>query len=189
MKKGIFLVFIFIFVFSLLGCGNTDNTRVNEVIELIDNIPAENEITLSIEGDILYVRDRYEVLTEEEKPKVTNYDKLEKAEKIVQSLRQKQDLLIEEIEMLIDELPTKNSISLRQEQDFIDIEDLLSQLSEEALEEIPNLEEYRVKKEKYDQLVFEKETKEKAKEIYNECGTIRKILISSINTAKQNIDK
>ena len=28
-----------------------------------------------------------------------------------------------------------------------------------------------------------------AKEIYNECGTIRKMLISSINTAKQNMDK
>ena len=31
--------------------------------------------------------------------------------------------------------------------------------------------------------------KDKAKEIYNECGTIRKMLISSINTAKQNIEK
>ena len=30
---------------------------------------------------------------------------------------------------------------------------------------------------------------DKAKEIYNECGTIRKMLISSINTAKQNSDK
>ena len=29
----------------------------------------------------------------------------------------------------------------------------------------------------------------KAKEIYNECGTIRKMLISSINTAKQNSSK
>ncbi len=28
-----------------------------------------------------------------------------------------------------------------------------------------------------------------AKEIYTECGTIRKMLISSINTAKQNMDK
>ena len=28
-----------------------------------------------------------------------------------------------------------------------------------------------------------------AKDIYNECGTIRKMLISSINTAKQNMDK
>ena len=28
-----------------------------------------------------------------------------------------------------------------------------------------------------------------AKEIYSECGTIRKILISSINTAKQNAEK
>lgn len=28
--------------------------------------------------------------------------------------------------------------------------------------------------------------KENAKEIYNECGTIRKMLISSINTAKKN---
>ena len=27
-----------------------------------------------------------------------------------------------------------------------------------------------------------------AKDIYNECGTIRKMLISSINTAKQNIE-
>ena len=26
-------------------------------------------------------------------------------------------------------------------------------------------------------------------DIYNECGTIRKMLISSINTAKQNMDK
>ena len=31
--------------------------------------------------------------------------------------------------------------------------------------------------------------RETAKEIYNQCGTIRKILISSINTAKQNMDK
>lgn len=29
--------------------------------------------------------------------------------------------------------------------------------------------------------------RENAKEIYNECGTIRKMLISSINTAKKNI--
>ena len=28
-----------------------------------------------------------------------------------------------------------------------------------------------------------------AKKLYNQCGTIRKILISSINTAKQNTDK
>ena len=28
-----------------------------------------------------------------------------------------------------------------------------------------------------------------AKDIYNECGTIRKMLISSINTAKQNMGK
>ena len=28
-----------------------------------------------------------------------------------------------------------------------------------------------------------------AKDIYNECGTIRKMLISSINTAKQNAEK
>ena len=31
--------------------------------------------------------------------------------------------------------------------------------------------------------------RDKAKEIYNECGTIRKMLISSINTAKQNMNK
>ena len=31
--------------------------------------------------------------------------------------------------------------------------------------------------------------KENAKKIYNECGTIRKMLISSINTAKKNTDK
>lgn len=29
--------------------------------------------------------------------------------------------------------------------------------------------------------------REKAKEIYNKCGTIRKMLISSVNTAKENI--
>ena len=28
-----------------------------------------------------------------------------------------------------------------------------------------------------------------AKDLYNQCGTIRKMLISSINTAKQNTDK
>ena len=31
--------------------------------------------------------------------------------------------------------------------------------------------------------------REQTKEIYNECGTIRKMLISSINTAKQNMNK
>ena len=31
--------------------------------------------------------------------------------------------------------------------------------------------------------------RETAKEIYNECGTIRKMLISSINTTKQNAEK
>ena len=31
--------------------------------------------------------------------------------------------------------------------------------------------------------------REIAKDLYNQCGTIRKILISSINTAKQNVSK
>ena len=31
-------------------------------------------------------------------------------------------------------------------------------------------------------------SREIAKDIYNECGTIRKILISSINTAKENME-
>ena len=31
--------------------------------------------------------------------------------------------------------------------------------------------------------------REIAKDLYNQCGTIRKILISSINTAKQNTNK
>lgn len=31
--------------------------------------------------------------------------------------------------------------------------------------------------------------RERAKEIYNECGTLRRMLISSVNTAKENIKK
>ena len=75
MKKILFIVFL-LFVFSMYGCKPKENENVNNIINLIEELPNVNEITLDYEEIIMDIEFRYSVLTEEEKLLVTNYQKM-----------------------------------------------------------------------------------------------------------------
>lgn len=70
MKKTISLLICFCLLFSLVGCGNTE---VSKAETLIENI---GEISLDSEQSIIEAEMYYETLTDDEKSKVSNYSVL-----------------------------------------------------------------------------------------------------------------
>jgi len=55
----------------MYGCKPKENENVNNIINLIEELPNVNEITLDYEEIIMDIEFRYSVLTEEEKLLVT----------------------------------------------------------------------------------------------------------------------
>mgnify|MGYP003307409994 CR=1 FL=1 len=53
----------------ITGCNNPNNQneKVNEIIQLIDNLPTIDEISLEHDGDVIYIKLLYSELTDEEK--------------------------------------------------------------------------------------------------------------------------
>ena len=76
MRKVIFLFFILITLFTLVGCQNVDKEKVNQIISSIESLPTVETLSLDDQGEIEGVRELYNSLTDKEKEKIENYDKL-----------------------------------------------------------------------------------------------------------------
>ena len=99
MKRILFIVFL-LFVFSIYGCKPEENENVNNIINLIEELPNVNEITLDHEEIIMDIEFRYSVLTEEEKLLVTNYQKMFEIKNRIQYLNDFQKETVNEINNL-----------------------------------------------------------------------------------------
>ena len=90
-RKFAAIVFIFAMIFALtfamVGCGGKDSAHDN-VISVIGNLPTESSLTIGDASAVEDARTLYDALTEDEKSKVTNYDKLEAAEGVMAILKQ-----------------------------------------------------------------------------------------------------
>lgn len=161
MKKFLFIVFL-LFVFSMYGCKPKENENVNNIINLIEELPNVNEITLDHEEIIMDIEFRYSVLTEEEKLLVTNYQEMFEIKNRIQYLNDFQKETVNEINNLIEELPSTNKITLNHKQKLDEIDELIILLTESYKNIINDLEKFNKCKEKYEQLVLEKEANEKA---------------------------
>ena len=115
MKKFFISLFTFICFFTLVGCNQEDNIdeeKANEVVNLINELPSTSSLTLEHEELIVSIRAKYEALNVDEKTLVNNYYKLTSAESKIERLKKEFiEELIEEIESLIDELPSIGELS------------------------------------------------------------------------------
>lgn len=67
-----------------------EQTLINDVIFLIDDLPAENKLTLQNETEVVLVEKAYNSLTKEQKAQVINYNKLLSSKQKIQELKEKQ---------------------------------------------------------------------------------------------------
>ena len=92
MRKIILGILIF-FLFCLVGCTDTPKEteaekNIKNVISLIDTIPNASDITLDNEDLVYSIMESYNNLPEEDKSKVTNYNKLFEAINIIELLNE-----------------------------------------------------------------------------------------------------
>lgn len=97
----------------LFKFSNTNDGKFNaqDVINAINNIPDVENITLNHEETIKNINDRYKALSDEEKAKVTNYNKLEAALQKIEDLKngdKEVERLIAEIKKLPEVITIEN---------------------------------------------------------------------------------
>ena len=165
MRKVIFLFFILITLFTLVGCQNVDKEKVNQIISSIESLPTVETLSLDDQGEIEGVRELYNSLTDKEKEKIENYDKLVSLEEEILVIMLKEEQLVEGIQALIEELPSKNSIKLTHEKQLSEIEELINSISETSKSYIYNLDHFINAKEKYDELVYLKQLGEQISQV------------------------
>lgn len=84
--------------------------EASSVIELIKDIPEDNKISPNNEEQIKDIRSKYDSLSEEAKPYVTNYDKLLTAEGIVSYMNKYNDFNPEQILATVSDKPTTSTV-------------------------------------------------------------------------------
>lgn len=186
MKK-IILVAIIVMLFSLIGCDNKkeDNKEVNELIEAINELPDENNLSLDDEENINELLYKYNILSEDDKEKITNYSKLLNAQTKMAYLNVVEENLIFEIDDLISELPKLNRISLKDKEDILAIEELIAKVSQKGLLNLSYLDVFNQAKEKIQMLEREIKAKEEAEvviELINNLPLVKDISIDKENT-------
>ncbi len=113
MKKLLPIILIFFFFMGLVAFEKDDDpvtddqVKINEVIELINSLPAD--ITIDSEEEVKHIFTLYEKLTTSEKSKVNNYDTLLAAERVINSLI---DGGVSIVIQLIAELPNVDNLAL-----------------------------------------------------------------------------
>ena len=117
MKKILLILTIIITSFSIISCDNKE--EINEVINLIDNLP--EVITLSDEENINIILEKYNDLSKKEQSKVTNYNVFLNKKADLEKL--KNDFLnqekVENVIQLINELPNLNDLTLEDKQQVL----------------------------------------------------------------------
>lgn len=158
MKKLITLIFIFILSLSLISCTNNqgqtpdgdnnppvetpivDQEKVNAVKTLIENLPSLTEVTLEDEEAIINARNEVKKLNNDEVKLITNISKLTSLETKINRLKEKyEEDIIEEIEALIDNLPSIVSLKISDKYLIENIEELISKLRETSVNKISNI--------------------------------------------------
>ena len=126
MKK-IFFSLIIIIGLSLFGCTPTTqpeqpitNEKIEEIIKLIDDLP--KEITLEDKAILDNIQWLYDDLSESEKEEVTNYKQFLKKKEQLKEIRLEK---IEELIQAIDDLPSVDEITLRDEEQVYRIPEII----------------------------------------------------------------
>jgi len=188
MKKAVLLFFICFSLFTLVGCQSINKEKVEQVITSIDSLPKVEDLSLDDQETIEAIREVYDSLTEKEKEKIENYNKLAELESEIFVIMAEEEIIVESLQEAIEELPSKNSIKLSHEEQLLEIEEMLKTLSEKSKSYIYNLNHYIEAKEKYDELVYLEKMNEvisKVTEMINNLPNAVDLTISDENLVNQ----
>lgn len=157
MKK-IFFSLIIIIGLSLFGCTPTTqpeqpitNEKIEEIIKLIDDLP--KEITLEDKAILDNIQWLYDDLSESEKKGVTNYKEFLKKKEQLKEIRLEK---IEELIQAIDDLPSVDEITLRDEEQLYKIPEIIV-LEEDEIKLVTNYNKFTQILEKIYNLLVEVE--------------------------------
>ena len=157
MKK-IFFSLIIIIGLSLFGCTPTTqpeqpitNEKIEEIIKLIDDLP--KEITLEDKAILDNIQWLYDDLSESEKEEVSNYKQFLKKKEELKEIRLEK---IEELIQAIDDLPSVDEITLRDEEQLYKIPEIIV-LEEDEIELVTNYNKFTQILEKIYNLLLEVE--------------------------------
>ena len=146
MKKIILTITLLTFSLFMVGCGGPDTEdkgneeKINNVIQLIDELPLSAKIDATHKEQIKEAREAYDALTEVEKASVTNYAKLTTSEsKLTRVLEGEDEETIEEIEELISLLPSIDQLSVNDRASVDAIDELITKLHLKTRNDIPNI--------------------------------------------------
>ena len=146
MKKTLILLATLIFSLVLVGCKpkeqgeQIDQNKIDNVINIINNLPSSLEISADSKEEIENARVLYDELKQIEKDKVTNYSKLTSAEaKLKRVLEQADEELLEQIANKMSLLPKADQITVNERSLVDEIENLISELNFINRNQVPNI--------------------------------------------------
>lgn len=146
MKKTLILLATLIFSLVLVGCKpkeqgeQIDQNKIDNVINIINNLPSSLEISADSKEEIENARVLYDELKQIEKDKVTNYSKLTSAEaKLKRVLEQADEDLLEQIANKMSLLPKADQITVNERSLVDEIENLISELNFINRNQVPNI--------------------------------------------------
>ena len=144
------IIYIFLFAISLFLIGCNSNKNVDEVINLIDNLPSIEEITIENKYAIEEIGYKISELSDKEIKKISNYNEYKlyqiQIDSILKQLNAKTSLIDELITLLIN----KEYISIKDEEMINFIENKINELNSEEQLFINKLGEFYLIKNKLD---------------------------------------
>ena len=147
--------------FSNFKIATGDEIYANEVVNLINALPAEEDLTLEDKAAVEAARSAYDALTEEQKAFVSNLADLEAAEKKIAALEKeeadKEQAEIDAVETLIEALGKKAELSDEYKKKLDDAQAAYDALTEEQKAKVENYSELTARKSEYETLKTEQE--------------------------------
>ncbi len=152
---------------EILKQEEVDKEEANRVIEMIDNLPAEETLTLNDEEKILSARTAYTNLSTTQKTYVTNLPKLEELEEKIAKL--KQDKIDKEeanrVVEMINNLPTEETLTRNDEEKILSVRTAYTNLSTTQKTYVTNLSKLEALEEKLESLKQEASDREQANQV------------------------
>lgn len=147
--------------FSNFKIATGDEIYANEVVNLINALPAEEDLTLEDKAAVEAARSAYDALTEEQKAFVSNLADLEAAEKKIAALEKeeadKEQAEIDAVEALIEALGKKAELSDEYKKKLDDAQAAYDAMTEEQKAKVENYSELTARKSEYETLKTEQE--------------------------------
>lgn len=192
MKKIIFTITLLTFSLFMVACGGGqveedkgNEEKINNVIQLINDLPLSAKIDASHLDQITEARNAYDALTDIEKDSVTNYSKLTTSEsKLKRVLEDEDEDNIAQIEELISLLPAIDALTVNDRASVDAIDALIAKLYLKTRNDITNILIFDIAKGQVEYLEEEEILNKAAEEVINLINSLPNIDALTLDDAE-----